>query len=87
MTSREDVQAFLDRLDLPVELVAQDMWRVKTPEEGAVSAQTASTGTPYSTASCAGTGVPRFQTMPHCPHPIHACGPRMSWNAATSRST
>jgi len=33
MTSREDVQAYLDRLDLPVELVATDMWRVKTPED------------------------------------------------------
>ena len=33
MTSREDVQAYLDRLDLPIELVAQDMWRVKTPED------------------------------------------------------
>ncbi|MES2124087.1 MAG: hypothetical protein V4503_05305 [Gemmatimonadota bacterium] len=33
MTSREDVQAYLDRLELPVELVAQDMWRVRTPED------------------------------------------------------
>ena len=33
MTSREDVQAYLDRLELPVELVAPDMWRVMTPED------------------------------------------------------
>ena len=33
MTSREDVQAYLDRLDMPVDLVAPDMWRVKTPED------------------------------------------------------
>lgn len=32
MTSREDVQAFLDRLDLPVESVAEDMWMVSTAE-------------------------------------------------------
>jgi hypothetical protein len=34
MTTREDVRAFLDRLDLPIESVAEDMWRVRT-EEGA----------------------------------------------------
>ncbi len=33
MTSRDDVQAYLDRLDMPVDLVAPDMWRVKTPED------------------------------------------------------
>lgn len=32
MTSREDVQAYLDRLDLPVESVADDMWMVSTAE-------------------------------------------------------
>ena len=32
MTTREDVRAFLDRLELPVESVAEDMWRVKTDE-------------------------------------------------------
>jgi len=34
MTTREDVRAFLDRLELPVEPVAEDMWLVRT-EEGA----------------------------------------------------
>lgn len=33
MTTREDVQSFLDRLDMPVELVADDMWRIRTPED------------------------------------------------------
>jgi hypothetical protein len=33
MTSREDVQAYLDRLDLPVESVAEDMWLVRTAED------------------------------------------------------
>ena len=32
MTTREDVRAFLDRLDLPVESVAEDMWVVRTTE-------------------------------------------------------
>src|SRR5437868_11944809 len=32
MTSREDVRAFLDRLELPVESVAEDMWLVRTNE-------------------------------------------------------
>jgi hypothetical protein len=32
MTTREDVRAFLDRLDLPVESVAEDMWLVRTAE-------------------------------------------------------
>ena len=32
MTSREDVRAFLDRLELPVESVAEDMWLVRTLE-------------------------------------------------------
>lgn len=32
MTSREDVRAFLDRLDLPVESVAEDMWLARTNE-------------------------------------------------------
>ena len=32
MTTREDVRAFLDRLDLPVESVAEDMWLVRTNE-------------------------------------------------------
>lgn len=32
MTTREDVRAFLDRLDLPVESVAEDMWLVRTTE-------------------------------------------------------
>jgi|SRR5690606_16859892 hypothetical protein len=34
MTTREDVQAWLDRLELPVESVAEDIWVVRT-EEGA----------------------------------------------------
>ena len=34
MTTREDVQAWLDRLELPVESVAEDIWLVRT-EEGA----------------------------------------------------
>jgi len=32
MTTREDVRAFLDRLELPVESVAEDMWLVRTDE-------------------------------------------------------
>lgn len=32
MTSREDVRSFLDRLELPVESVAEDMWLVRTTE-------------------------------------------------------
>src|ERR1700712_4743151 len=32
MTSREDVRAFLDRLELPIESVAEDMWLVRTKE-------------------------------------------------------
>ena len=32
MTSREDVRAFLDRLELPIESVAEDMWLVRTNE-------------------------------------------------------
>ena len=32
MTTREDVRSFLDRLDLPVESVAEDMWVVRTAE-------------------------------------------------------
>jgi hypothetical protein len=32
MTTREDVRAYLDRLDLPVESVAEDMWLVRTNE-------------------------------------------------------
>ncbi len=34
MTTREDVQAWLDRLEMPVESVAEDIWLVRT-EEGA----------------------------------------------------
>lgn len=34
MTTREDVQAWLDRLELPVESVAEDIWIIRT-EEGA----------------------------------------------------
>ena len=34
MTTREDVQAWLDRLELPVESVADDIWLIRT-EEGA----------------------------------------------------
>jgi hypothetical protein len=30
MTTREDVRSFLDRLDLPVETVAEDIWLVRT---------------------------------------------------------
>ena len=33
MTTREDVRAFLDRLDAVVEPVAEDMWLVRTTEE------------------------------------------------------
>ena len=33
MTNRDDVQAYLDRLDLPVESVAEDMWLVRTAED------------------------------------------------------
>ncbi|MEO5825673.1 MAG: hypothetical protein ABIR59_07285 [Gemmatimonadales bacterium] len=33
MTTCEDVQAYLDRLDLGVESVAQDMWLVRTNED------------------------------------------------------
>ena len=32
MTTREDVRAFLDRLELPVESIAEDMWLVRTAE-------------------------------------------------------
>lgn len=32
MTTREDIQSFLDRLQLPAEPVAEDMWRLRTPE-------------------------------------------------------
>ncbi|HEY4321135.1 MAG TPA: hypothetical protein VGM77_08125 [Gemmatimonadales bacterium] len=32
MTTREDVRAFLDRLELPVESIAEDMWLVRTLE-------------------------------------------------------
>jgi hypothetical protein len=32
MTTRDDVRAFLDRLDLPVESVAEDMWLARTTE-------------------------------------------------------
>lgn len=32
MTTREDVRAFLDRLDMPVESVAEDMWLLRTDE-------------------------------------------------------
>lgn len=32
MTTREDIRSFLDRLDLPVESVAEDMWVVRTAE-------------------------------------------------------
>ncbi len=32
MTTREDVLSFLDRLNLPVEPVAEDIWRVRTTE-------------------------------------------------------
>ena len=32
MTTRDDVRAFLDRLDLPVDSVAEDMWVVRTAE-------------------------------------------------------
>ena len=32
MTTREDIRTFLDRLDLPVESVAEDMWVVRTAE-------------------------------------------------------
>jgi hypothetical protein len=32
MTNREDIQSFLDRLQLPAESVADDMWRLQTPE-------------------------------------------------------
>lgn len=34
MTTREDVQAWLDRLELPVESVADDIWLIRT-EDGA----------------------------------------------------
>ena len=30
MTTREDVQAWLDRLEMPVESVAEDIWLVRT---------------------------------------------------------
>ncbi len=33
MTTCEDVQAYLDRLDLGVESVAEDMWLVRTNED------------------------------------------------------
>ncbi len=32
MTTREDVRAYLDRLDLPIESVAEDMWLLRTNE-------------------------------------------------------
>lgn len=32
MITREDVRSFLDRLDLPVETVAEDIWLVRTSE-------------------------------------------------------
>lgn len=32
MTTREDVRAYLDRLELPVESIAEDMWLVRTLE-------------------------------------------------------
>ena len=32
MTTREDVRAFLDRLELPIEPVAEDMWLARTDE-------------------------------------------------------
>ncbi len=32
MTTRDDVRSFLDRLDMPVEPVADDMWLIRTPE-------------------------------------------------------
>ncbi|HEX3927485.1 MAG TPA: hypothetical protein VHW65_05770, partial [Gemmatimonadales bacterium] len=32
MTNRDDVRSFLDRLELPVEPVAEDMWLLRTPE-------------------------------------------------------
>jgi hypothetical protein len=32
MTTREDIRSFLDRLDLPVESVAEDMWVARTTE-------------------------------------------------------
>jgi len=33
MTTREDVRAYLDRLELAVEPAAEDMWLVRTTEE------------------------------------------------------
>ena len=32
MTTREDVEAWLDRLELPVESIADDIWLVRTPD-------------------------------------------------------
>lgn len=32
MTTREDVQAWLDRLEMPVESLAEDIWLVRTDE-------------------------------------------------------
>jgi hypothetical protein len=32
MINREDIQSFLDRLELPVETVAEDIWLVRTTE-------------------------------------------------------
>jgi hypothetical protein len=32
MTTRDDIRSFLDRLNLPVESVADDMWLVRTNE-------------------------------------------------------
>jgi hypothetical protein len=32
MTTRDDVRAYLDRLDLPIESVAEDMWLLRTNE-------------------------------------------------------
>jgi hypothetical protein len=32
MTTREDIQSWLDRLELPVESVAEDLWLVRTAD-------------------------------------------------------
>jgi hypothetical protein len=50
---------------------------------------TVSFGRPYSVVMTAGRGSPLpsaavGHSMPHCPQPIHAWGPRISRNAATS---
>ena len=39
MTTREDVQAWLDRLELPVESAAEDIWVVRTEEGAEVTGQ------------------------------------------------